>query len=86
MFVILVYDVNKRRVAKIHKICRKYLLPVQNSVFEGDITAKQLSLLKEELRKNIDFKQDSVCIYELNSMLFVYKSQIGAVTAYDTIL
>ena len=34
MFVILVYDVGEKRVAKVLKICRKYLTWVQNSVLE----------------------------------------------------
>ncbi|WP_427338327.1 CRISPR-associated endonuclease Cas2 [Caloranaerobacter sp. DY30410] len=31
MFVILVYDVEQKRVAKVLKTCRKYLYWVQNS-------------------------------------------------------
>ena len=54
MNVILVYDVNHKRVNKIMKICRKYLIRVQNSVFEGSITESKLNKLKEEIRKNID--------------------------------
>ena len=38
MFVILTYDIGAKRVSKIMKICRKYLLHVQRSVFEGNIT------------------------------------------------
>lgn len=63
MNVILVYDVNHKRVNKIMKICRKYLIRVQNSVFEGSITESKLNKLKEEIRKNIDCKKDKVCIY-----------------------
>ena len=46
MFVILTYDVNKKRVNKIKKICKKYLVHVQNSVFEGNITDSRLNKLK----------------------------------------
>lgn len=35
MFIILSYDINKKRVGKILKICRKYLVHVQKSVFEA---------------------------------------------------
>jgi CRISPR-associated protein Cas2 len=38
MFVILVYDFDKKRVAKALKIARKYLYWVQNSVLEGEIS------------------------------------------------
>lgn len=34
MFIILVYDVGEKRVAKVFKTCRKYLNWVQNSVLE----------------------------------------------------
>ena len=35
MYVIAVYDVNQKRVAKMLKLCRRYLHWIQNSVFEG---------------------------------------------------
>jgi CRISPR-associated endonuclease Cas2 len=38
MFLILVYDVNEKRVNKVLKTCRKYLHWVQNSVLEGEIS------------------------------------------------
>ena len=79
MNVILVYDVNKKRVKKIMKICRKYLTRIQNSVFEGNITDFKLIKLKEEIAKNIDPRKDSVCIYEVESLKYVSKEEIGAV-------
>ena len=50
MFIILVYDVGEKRVAKVLKKCRQYLYWVQNSVFEGEITPAKLKMLKEELK------------------------------------
>ena len=38
MFVIMSYDINKKRVSKVMKVCRKYLIHVQKSVFEGNLT------------------------------------------------
>ena len=35
MYVIVVYDVEEKRVAKVLKYLRSYLNCVQNSVFEG---------------------------------------------------
>ena len=49
MFIILTYDVNKNRVNKVHKICLKYLIHIQKSVFEGMITQAKLDKLKKEL-------------------------------------
>jgi len=45
MYVILVYDVNEKRVAKMLKLCRRYLNWIQNSVFEGEITEVKLKEL-----------------------------------------
>ena len=35
MYVILTYDVGAKRVSKVMKTCRKYMVHVQKSVFEG---------------------------------------------------
>ncbi|TJX60858.1 CRISPR-associated endonuclease Cas2 [Soehngenia saccharolytica] len=63
MFVILVYDIEEKRVAKVLKTCRKYLYWVQNSVFEGEISEAKLTALKTELLKIINKEKDSVIIY-----------------------
>lgn len=67
MFVILVYDMNVKRVAKALKICRKYLYWVQNSVFEGDISESNLVKLKIELKGLINPEEDSVIIYSFRT-------------------
>ena len=54
MFVILTYDVNTKRVAKVMKTCRKYLRHVQYSVFEGAITDGRLRELKCELESLVN--------------------------------
>lgn len=48
MYVVLTYDVNEKRVQKAMKVCRKYLVHVQKSVFEGNITEAKLKKLKKE--------------------------------------
>ena len=77
MYIILTYDVGKKRVSMVMKTCRKYLLHVQNSVFEGTVTEAKLKRLKNELAHIIQIEHDSVQIYELCSLRFVTKSQIG---------
>lgn len=67
MFVILVYDVEQKRVAKALKTCRKYLYWVQNSVFEGEITEANFTKLKMELDKIINKDKDSVIIYRFRT-------------------
>ncbi|MBQ6773647.1 MAG: CRISPR-associated endonuclease Cas2 [Synergistaceae bacterium] len=63
MFVIMVYDVNSRRVAKVLKTSRRYLQRVQNSVFEGEITQGRLTALKNELGAIINESEDSILFY-----------------------
>ncbi len=63
MFVIMVYDVNAKRVGKVLKTSRRYLVRVQNSVFEGDITPGKLNSLKKELGGIIHEDEDSVLFY-----------------------
>lgn len=77
MFVILAYDVNAKRVAKTLKICRRYLLRVQNSLFEGELTEGQLKRLKAELEKAVRPEQDSVQIYVLQSGRYIRRDQLG---------
>lgn len=53
MFVVLTYDVGVKRVSKVMKACRKYLVHVQKSVFEGSVTEAKLEKMKRELQKII---------------------------------
>lgn len=86
MYIILVYDVKKKRVQKVMKICRKYLNHLQNSVFEGNITGAKLNRLKNELKPAIEIQSDSVCIFELESTRYVVKEQIGTTPVFDHII
>ena len=67
MFVILVYDVQEKRVAKALKTCRKYLTWVQNSVFECLLDMGSYVNFKAELIKLIDPEKDSLRFYELGN-------------------
>jgi CRISPR-associated protein Cas2 len=49
MYVIMVYDVNQARLGKVLKIGRRYLVWVQNSVLEGELSWAQLEKLKSDL-------------------------------------
>lgn len=77
LFIILVYDVNVKRVAKMLKTCRKYLHWVQNSVFEGDISESRLKALKMELGRIMDPKEDSVIIYSLRTTKYSSREIMG---------
>lgn len=77
MFVVLTYDVGVKRVSKVMKACRKYLVHVQKSVFEGSVTEAKLEKMKSELQKIICTDEDSVCIYKAGNLAYVQKEQIG---------
>ncbi|SHK38018.1 CRISPR-associated protein, Cas2 family [Anaerobranca californiensis DSM 14826] len=77
MFVILVYDVEQKRVNKVLKTCRKYLYWVQNSVLEGEITESKLTKLKMELEKIIKKDKDSVIIYRFPTKKYQVIETIG---------
>ena len=59
MYVILVYDVNLEEkegqtvLRKVFKTCKKYLVHIQNSVFEGELLESQEVKLKTELDRYI---------------------------------
>ena len=63
MYIILVYDMGEKRVAKMLRLCRKYLNWIQNSVFEGelsDVKLKELIILAGEI---MDKDEDSLIIF-----------------------
>ena len=77
MHIILVYDINEKRVSKVLKICRKYLYHVQNSVFEGEISEARLEKLKTELKKVINQDEDSIIIYTFKTGWYTTRETIG---------
>ncbi|MCP2238811.1 CRISPR-associated endonuclease Cas2 [Thermoanaerobacterium thermosaccharolyticum] len=77
MFVILVYDVNEKRVNKVLKTCRKYLNWVQNSVLEGEISDANFRKLKSEISRIINKDEDSVIIYTLRTTKYSDREILG---------
>jgi CRISPR-associated protein Cas2 len=67
MYVIVVYDIDVNRVSKVCKCLRQWLNWVQNSVFEGEVTAAKLRQIKAALGEIIDLTQDSVLFYVVPS-------------------
>jgi len=65
MFVILSYDVQEARCAKVAKTAKKYLTYMQRSLYQGYLTEKQLKKLQEELLLQIDPERDSIIVYRL---------------------
>ena len=73
MMLVVAYDVDtsdtagQKRLRKVAKICERYGMRVQNSVFEVVLDAAQLAVLKHELERIIDMAQDSVRFYRLGN-------------------
>lgn len=64
-YVFVFYDVNEKRVAKVFKICKKYLSHHQLSVFRGPITPSKLMMLEKELKDIIDEETDFVTFIKM---------------------
>ena len=77
MYVLLVYDIQVQRVAKVCKYLRQHLNWVQNSVFEGEVTKAQLARVKAGLASIIDSDKDSVLIYQMRDSRWVDKKVMG---------
>ena len=83
MYVILVYDINlenkegQKVLRKVFKICKKYLVHIQNSVFEGELLESQAIKLKSELNKCIRTDKDSVIFFKSRSQRWLEKEFWG---------
>jgi len=83
MFIIEVYDVNQKRVAKVLKCSRKYLYWVQNSVLEGEISESNYKMLKAELARIINNEEDSVLFYTFRTTKYSKRDSLGVVKGGD---
>ena len=77
MYVIAVYDCGEKRVVKMLKLCRRYLTWIQNSVFEGELTAVKLKELKIEAEKIMLKDEDSFIIFTSRQPRWMEKEIIG---------
>lgn len=77
MHIILMYDISGKSVVKMLKLCRQYLNWIQNSVFEGEITEKQLADLLAQANKIINHEKDSLIIFKIRDEKWLYKEIVG---------
>ena len=82
MYAILVYDIAKedmgrKRWNNVFKLCKQYLVHVQNSVFEGEITKANLFKLEKEIENEIDNELDSVIIFKSRHERWLDKEILG---------
>lgn len=77
MYVLVVYDVDVKRVARVHKYLKRFLHWVQNSVFEGELTEAQIEEVKAGLRSILVRDNDSVLIYTARDQRWLNKEVLG---------
>lgn len=77
MYVILVYDIEEKRVGKMLKLCRRYLNWIQNSVFEGEITEVKLKELVHFAKEIMHSDKDSIIIFKSREGRWLNKQVIG---------
>ncbi len=79
MYVVAVYDVDKKRCGKMLKLCRGYLHHIQNSVFEGEITDARLEELKIKAKKIMEEEGgDSLIVFKSRNEKWLDKEIVGA--------
>ncbi len=71
-------EAGKNRVNRVFKICKKYLLHHQKSVFKGEITPAKLIKLTDELKRVIDKELDTISIVKLPSKDSFLEETLGA--------
>ncbi len=77
MYVILVYDIEVKRVAKMLKLCRQYLNWIQNSVFEGEVTEVKLKELLYKAKNIMELDNDSIIVFQSRQEKWLEKLVVG---------
>jgi CRISPR-associated protein Cas2 len=77
VYVIVVYDVNVKRVGKVCKFLRRYLPHIQNSVFEGNLPESKLEALRIGLHKIMVEDEDSALMWVFRDSHYADRQVIG---------
>lgn len=75
--MILVYDIEEKRVGKMLKLCRRYLTWIQNSVFEGELTEVKLKELLSEAKNIMESDKDSIIVFKSRQEKWLEKMVVG---------
>lgn len=84
MFVIISYDVGVKRVAKVHKVLKRYLQWTQNSIFEGEITKGKLQQCVSEVTKIMNLTVDALYVYKIPNPKNIEKNIYGVEKGFET--
>jgi len=77
MYVILVYDIDAKKVGKMLKLCRRYLNWIQNSVFEGEMTDVKLKELLQQAKAIMNLETDSIIVFKSRQEKWLEKMIVG---------
>lgn len=83
VYVVIVYDVEADRTSRFLKLLRRYLIHVQNSVFEGELTDGALEELQGQLQSMLN-DGESIIVYEMSSEKWVDRTVYGVDPAEDS--
>ena len=76
MYVIIVYDTEKKNCTHLHKFLKKYLHWNQNSVFEGTVSRAQFMEIKHILEER-RAKDSHIILYSMENDKLVTKEEMG---------
>ena len=76
MYIILVYDIDPSRVVKANRLLKAYVMWIQNSVFEGEISDSTFERMMKKLEKLIK-DRDSVTVYKFRAKSYFEKQTVG---------
>ena len=82
MYLVLIYDIQlndkegTKVLRRVFKTCKKYLVHIQNSVFEGELSKSQLLMLKGELAQYLRKDRDSCIIFKARNDIWMEKEYL----------
>jgi CRISPR-associated protein Cas2 len=81
MYIVLVYDIKLNEggswvLRNVFKTCKKYLVHLQNSVFEGELSRDQIFALKLELVQYLRADDDSCVIFKARNNIWMEKEYL----------
>ena len=76
MYIILVYDIDQSRVGRANRLLKAYIMWVQNSVFEGEISDGTFERMMKKLGKLVK-DRDCVIVYKFRAKSYFEKQTVG---------
>jgi len=76
MYVIIVYDTDRRNCAKLHKYLKRYLHWNQRSVFEGNVTEAQYRRIRQTV-DDLRAENSHVVFYCLENDKLLRREELG---------